>query len=153
MTISLANGDIVGIKEKNGLTKYLGIPYAHIPARFERALDAAPWEGVKSCTKSFNYPQNTKIAARIPTLLPVINNPPFAYSSENDLLLDVHIPKTEKSQKLAVMVYIHGGSYQVGGPVDYPGNDEFVTRGGVILVVIQYRLGLAGFFSWNNDNG
>ena len=30
------------------------------------------------------------------------------------------------------MVYIHGGSYINGGPAEYPGNDEFVTRGDVV---------------------
>ena len=81
----------------------------------------------------------------------MINNPPYAYSSESDLLLDIHIPNI-KSDKLPVMVYIHGGSYQIGGPLDYPGNDEFVKQGNVILVVIQYRIGLAGFFSWNEGD-
>ena len=37
--------------------------------------------------------------------------------------------------------------------VTYPGCNAFVEHGQVILVVIQYRLGLSGFFSWNDENG
>ena len=76
------------------------------------------------------------------------------------------------------MVYIHGGSYINGGPAEYPGNDEFVKRGDVdlsfwisvsirhvrvniywqkysswtVLVSIQYRLGIFGFFSYEQNN-
>ena len=40
------------------------------------------------------------------------------------------------------MFYIHGGSYLVGGAAGYPGN--LLATGGVIVVTINYRLGLLG---------
>ena len=54
--------------------------------------------------------------------LPVMSNPPYAMSKENELLLDVHVPI--KGEKLPVMVYIHGGSYQIGGP----GFESFILQ-------------------------
>ena len=69
MKVTLPSGVIVGFEEPNGITKFLGVPYAHIPQRFELATDALKWSGEKECSKSFNYPQNETIAARLPTLL------------------------------------------------------------------------------------
>ena len=51
-----------------------------------------------------------------------MSKPPYAMSKENELLLDVHVPI--KGEKLPVMVYIHGGSYQIGGP----GFESFILQ-------------------------
>ncbi|KAK0441069.1 Alpha/Beta hydrolase protein [Armillaria borealis] len=76
--------------------------------------------------------------------------------SEDCLFLNVYIPGQLDSRKnLPVVVYIHGGGYDVGGANGFtPGPDLFngndlVRESGdkVIVVVIQYRLGLFGFLA------
>jgi len=46
-----------------------------------------------------------------------------------------------------VMVYIHGGSYEVGSGCLYDG--EVLAMYGVVIVTINYRLGPLGkYFMW-----
>ncbi|KAK0211802.1 Alpha/Beta hydrolase protein [Armillaria fumosa] len=76
--------------------------------------------------------------------------------SEDCLFLNVYIPGQLGSRKnLPVVIWIHGGGYDVGGangfipgPDLYNGNDLIRDSGDkVIVVVIQYRLGLFGFLA------
>ncbi|KAF8929672.1 hypothetical protein BGZ47_000935 [Haplosporangium gracile] len=74
-----------------------------------------------------------------------------AAESEDCLHLNVFTPSLPSKQGgkkgLPVMVYIHGGSftsYSGSAPVFEPGN--LVSRGGVVVVTLNYRLGIFGFF-------
>lgn len=63
--------------------------------------------------------------------------------SEDCLYLDVYTPNISLS--LPVMVYIHGGGYGSGAAIGYP--SEVLALQGVVVVVIQYRLGPFGFLT------
>lgn len=56
------------------------------------------------------------------------------YTQQDALTTDYPLP---------VMVYIHGGAYYIGGSYKNHGFQELVSRG-VVVVMIQYRLGLFG---------
>ncbi|KAH8692593.1 Alpha/Beta hydrolase protein [Talaromyces proteolyticus] len=73
---------------------------------------------------------------------------PALQESEDCLLLDVLIPSNPQSDNLPVIVQIHGGGYTLGFSELYAG-DNFVSesKGSVIYVEIQYRLGPLGFLS------
>jgi carboxylesterase type B len=64
---------------------------------------------------------------------------------EDCLVLNVYAPKLEKSKKRAVMVYIHGGSYIMGGGSSYFFGPAYLMEQDVILVTFNYRLGALGF--------
>lgn len=50
-----------------------------------------------------------------------------------------------ESQKLPIMVWIHGGSFLEGsGDTNIYGPEFFMRKGNVILVTINYRLGPLG---------
>ncbi|KAF9479977.1 alpha/beta-hydrolase [Pholiota conissans] len=70
-----------------------------------------------------------------------------ATDPEDCLFLNVFVPGTLGSKKnLPVVFWIHGGGYVAGSAAQFTGNDILrESGGGVILVVIQYRLGLFGF--------
>ncbi len=51
------------------------------------------------------------------------------------------------SERLPVMVWIHGGGFQFGTSLDPRSNGELLGRKGVILVSLNYRLGVFGFFA------
>lgn len=51
-----------------------------------------------------------------------------------------------ENERLPVMVYIYGGAYTVGSAHDIPGPD-FLLENRVILVAMNYRLGVLGFLS------
>ena len=67
--------------------------------------------------------------------------------TEDCLYLDISVPGgVNPNNKKAVMLWIHGGGY-IGGNKDiYPGA-ALAARGDVIVVVINYRLGVFGFLS------
>ena len=68
--------------------------------------------------------------------------------SEDCLFLNVYVPAdaTDKS-KLPVMFWIHGGGYSGGGSDEPRHNGDFLPLKGVVLVTINYRLGVFGFLA------
>jgi para-nitrobenzyl esterase len=71
------------------------------------------------------------------------------FGSEDCLYLNVYTPRHKKKQNehhgLPVMVWIHGGALVTGGGFYDP--TRIVEQSGVIVVTINYRLGLFGFFA------
>ena len=68
-------------------------------------------------------------------------------TSEDCLSLNVWTPKKTSATKLPVMVWIHGGGYLQGsGNIPRLNNPEFVKQD-VVLVTINYRLNVFGFFA------
>ncbi|KAK7461916.1 hypothetical protein VKT23_008347 [Stygiomarasmius scandens] len=69
--------------------------------------------------------------------------------SEDCLFLNVHIPGGGiPVEGLPTIVWIHGGGYSAGSVPAYPGSDLIRASGHrVVVVAIQYRLGLFGFLS------
>uniref|UniRef100_A0A3B5AFC0 Carboxylesterase type B domain-containing protein n=1 Tax=Stegastes partitus TaxID=144197 RepID=A0A3B5AFC0_9TELE len=65
--------------------------------------------------------------------------------SEDCLYLNIYTPANRaKDAKLPVMVWIHGGGFSAGGASIYDGS-ALTAYQDVVVVVIQYRLGLLGF--------
>jgi len=69
-------------------------------------------------------------------------------SSEDCLCLNVWVPEwAHKPEKMPVMVWLHGGSNSVGSGVESSYNGTALSGHGVIVVTVNYRLGVFGFFS------
>lgn len=150
-------GTFQGYRDQNSF-RFLGIPYAQAPLgdlRFtapkkwtlannrkgnaSNIMDATEFGNV--CTQmSFEGSPTNKTAAR--ALL-------GADESEDCLFLNVFTPtlKANRTRGLPVMVYVHGGSYTSlsgSSPIFEPGN--LVSRGGVVVVTLNYRLSIFGLF-------
>ncbi|ORZ16677.1 Carboxylesterase family-domain-containing protein [Lobosporangium transversale] len=144
-------GSIQGWRDQNAF-RFLGIPYAEPPVgdlRFAAPVAKAPfkqtWDAIRY--KSV-CPQTTGITPKIISYLE--NEAP---ESEDCLYLNVYTPslKGPNEPLLPVMFYIHGGSYTSfsgSTAVFEPGN--MVSRGGVVVITFNYRLGLLGFLE-NED--
>ena len=65
------------------------------------------------------------------------------FIAEDCLLLNVHTRADNEEDAMPVMVWIHGGALVTGSGSEYPG--ELLTSKGVVLVTINYRLGIFGF--------
>ncbi|OJJ07741.1 hypothetical protein ASPVEDRAFT_877842 [Aspergillus versicolor CBS 583.65] len=75
----------------------------------------------------------------------IVSNDPIE-ESEDCLSLDVMVPAKPASTSLPVLVQIHGGGYTSGYGRLVPGNAlVFQSRGDLIYVSVQYRLGAYGF--------
>lgn len=78
------------------------------------------------------------------TLLGVFAGP--ANHNEDCLYLNVTAPKTTSQEKLPVLFWIHGGGFVDGAASDYDAS-KLADQGKVIVVSINYRLSLLGFFA------
>jgi para-nitrobenzyl esterase len=67
--------------------------------------------------------------------------------SEDCLYLNVWTPAKPGSGKLPVLVYIFGGGFQNGDGSEYRYDGESMARKGIVVVTVNYRLGIFGFFS------
>ena len=124
---------------------FRGIPYAAPPVadlRWKAAQPVAAWKGVRQATEMPHacwqtpYPPAAAIyQSKLPPL------------SEDCLYLNIWTPAKSAKDKLPVMVWIHGGGFTrgFGGSQAYDG--ETLARKGAVIVTINYRLGVFGFFA------
>lgn len=134
----VTGGTVSGTAE-GGISIFKGIPFAAPPVgdlRWKAPAPVKPWTGVKkadafanACMQAANSQGNT------------------APVSEDCLYLNVWTPAKSASEKLPVIVWIHGGGY-VGGSTSiamYDGTG--FAKKGVVLVSLAYRLGVYGFMA------
>lgn len=131
-------------KSRNGkpFCSFRGIPYAAPPIgelRFEAPQSLSPW------SKVLNARHNGPVC--IQKLLGLV------VGREDCLYLNVYTPErpTDDRAKLPVIVYIHGGRYSVGSGVSYAAGPWYMLDKDVVLVTINYRLGVMGFLSTGDD--
>ena len=121
---------------------FRGIPYAAPPVgalRFRPPQPAPPWTGTR---------QALDMSPACPQLIdtdPTENNE--AVMAEDCLALNVWTPRVDAKHR-PVMVWIHGGAFVVGATRNtwYNGS-RLASRGDVVVVTINYRLGAWGFLS------
>lgn len=127
-------GPVTGF-EKNGLSIFRGIPFAASAGganRFKAPQPIEPWQGVRSCRQfSPAAMQN--------------DNAFFGVGPMDEDCLSLNVFSPDLKGKRPVMVWIHGGAFVAGASsqVIYKG-DKFCRNGDVVLVTINYRLGVLG---------
>ena len=139
--VAVNGGTIRGIAREGGLHEYLGIPYAAAPVgerRWQSPAKLVPWEGERDST-DFGLP------CYQPNSVSAFYDRSYEEMSEDCLTLNVWTGAKKTSDALPVMVWIHGGALIMGSGMDYDGAP--LTRKGVILVTINYRLGPFGFYA------
>ncbi|XP_056355169.1 neuroligin-1 isoform X4 [Oenanthe melanoleuca] len=160
-------GKIRGIKKElnneilGPVIQFLGVPYAAPPTgerRFQPPEPPSPWADIKNTTQFAPVcPQNI-IEGRLPeVMLPVwfTNNLDVVSTyvqdqNEDCLYLNIYVPTEDDIRDSGgpkpVMVYIHGGSYMEGTGNLYDGS-VLASYGNVIVITVNYRLGVLGFLS------
>lgn len=125
-----------------GIRAFLGIPYAAPPVgpmRWKAPQPAAKWSGVRPANHFGNRCVQT---TPFPDM--VFQSPA---ESEDCLYLSVWTPAKSATERLPVMVWIHGGGYFSGSGDETRHNGSFLASKGVVLVTINYRLGVLGFLA------
>jgi para-nitrobenzyl esterase len=121
--------------ESSGSTRvFNGIPYAAPPTGEGRWRDPRPpasWSGVRSAVEP------GPACAQLPGELP------GGSTDEDCLYLNVTAPSG--GARKPVVVWVHGGGYYMGAGSNYDAR-RFAERGDVVVVTVNYRLGLFGFF-------
>ncbi len=138
--VQVSGGAIRGSVIGGDVKAYLGVPYAAPPVgalRWKAPQPVVAWSGVREATQ-FGHRC---------TQFGVSPDMQFrdAGPSEDCLTLNVWAPA--KAKKLPVMVWVHGGGFVNGGSSEPRQDGQFLTKHGVIVVSMNYRLGMLGFFT------
>lgn len=142
VTVQTTFGPVKGIRELDtGYEYWKGIPYAAPPAgplRWKPPMEPTPWTETKN---------TVEFGAQCPQYCNMPDGMCANETSEDCLFLNVYRPgNISLSTKLPVMVFIPGGHFDMGtaGCRLYEGR-YFAQKGQVVLVTINYRLGVLGF--------
>src|SRR5258707_3249958 len=146
--VATGDGRVRGISS-DGVARLLGLPYAAPPVGDLRWRPPQPhgrWSGVRDATAFANH------CPQLPS--------PFGLGSttEDCLYVNVFRPARDDNEeeggerddegherRLPVMVWIHGGALLVGESNDY--DPVRLVRHGVVLLTLNYRLGVLGFLA------
>jgi para-nitrobenzyl esterase len=124
---------------------FRGIPFAAPPVgplRWKAPQTVKPWKGVRKATE---FGTRCMQAPIFPDM--IFRDRPDKPMSENCLYLNVWTPAKSAQDRLPVMVWFYGGGFQAGSSSEprYDG-ENFATKG-IIVVSVNYRLGVFGFLS------
>ena len=144
LTVKTAQGKAQGKTINDGkVSAYLGLPYAAPPIgdlRWKAPEPPAQWKGLRNATLYGAHCIQTSVFS---DMIFQDNGP-----SEDCLYLNVYAPSGAKAKsKLPVLFWIHGGGYAGGSASEPRHNGDFLPGKGVVLVTINYRLGVFGFLA------
>lgn len=133
-SVAVTGGAISGASA-GGIRTYFGVPFAAPPVgelRWRAPQPVVPWKGTRDARKFGPACAQSATWMTLP-------------KSEDCLTLNVWAP--EKAAQLPVMVWIHGGGYYGGSAAQPVFDGGGLAKHGVIVVTLNYRLGIFGFFS------
>ncbi len=141
LTVNTQYGQVLGERVEN-VCVWKGIPYAKPPAgrlRFRPPEPPEKWEGVCDATefgKTAMQPSSE--------MMRFLGDSPQG-SSEDCLYLNIWSPGADDKRR-PVMVWIHGGAFMYGsGSSETYDGTSFAQNGDVVVVTLNYRLGVFGF--------
>jgi para-nitrobenzyl esterase len=139
--VTIDSGALAGTRD-GAIDIYKDIPYAAPPVgalRWEPPAAAAKWQGVRDASAfGAACPQPPR-----PDAMLMLGRGDA--QSEDCLSLNVWAPVNAKNAP--VMVWIHGGGHRNGSGASPLYDGSAFARDGVVLVTINYRLGLLGYFA------
>jgi para-nitrobenzyl esterase len=152
--VQIAAGTLHGASTGSAIA-FRGIPYARPPVgalRWQPPQPPLSWQGVREAMQPGSA-CTQRTSGLTPFFAPMAQaygsdfEQPAIKSSEDCLYLDVWVPEWPLQRPLPVMVWLHGGSNTVGSGTQSTYDGVSLTRHGVLLVTLNYRLGALGFFS------
>ncbi len=144
LVVATQQGKVHGKTINDGKVKaFLGLPYAAPPVgdlRWKAPQPPAKWKSERDATSFGAHCAQGKVFEDM-----IFQD---AAGSEDCLFLNVYMPANAKPKsKLPVMFWIHGGGYSGGASSEPRHNGDFMPTKDVVLVTINYRLGVFGFLA------
>ena len=145
--VTTADGKLSGESQggRAPLAIFRGIPFAAPPVadlRWQEPQPVTPWAGVRDATafgaRCMQQPLYSDMMFRSPGV------------SEDCLYLNVWTPArldARHKAKLPVLVYVYGGGFMAGDSSEKRYDGAALARRGIVVVTMNYRLGVFGFFS------
>lgn len=159
--LSITGGKVRGVRSSSqNVIVYRGIPYAAPPVgelRWKAPQPVIPWSGIKEADTfgpaamqaphSSSYHTTVKNFGEVDYIKEFYDEGNPIYS-EDCLYLNIWQPaKAKKGDKLPVAFWIHGGAFMGGYGYEKEFNGDAYAKKEVILVTINYRLGILGFLA------
>jgi para-nitrobenzyl esterase len=142
------SGDVSGTQSRDSVVSFKGIPFAEPPTgdlRWRPPVPAKSWSGVRSGDKfGASCVQRTRDSFLPWTGEFLTHN----RVSEDCLYLNVWTHKLSSTAALPVIVFIHGGGFSEGAGDIAMYDGENLAAAGVVVVTINYRLGVLGFLAY-----
>lgn len=141
--VTVENGILEGTREAGSeLLIFRGVPFAAPPVgelRWKEPQPAQNWTGVRKADQFGNKPMQK----------PIFGDMGFRSKdmSEDCLYLNVWTPAKTMKEKLPVLVYFYGGGLAAGDGSEPRYDGEALAKKGIVVVTLNYRLGIFGFFS------
>ena len=142
--VRLDKGVLSGEHYGSAGAAFLGIPYAAPPVgrlRWTPPQEPEPWLGIRDAT--YYRPACPQLPS---PWLPEMLGRKQMQTSEDCLYLNVWTPQFRRGASLPVMVWIHGGG-NVEGSQEWPPLGPTLAAHGVVVVTINYRLGVLGYLA------
>ncbi|KAJ8687537.1 hypothetical protein QAD02_023331 [Eretmocerus hayati] len=120
---------------------FKGIPYAEPPVgqlRFKDPVPLEPWTGEKNATSFGPMCAQTDAITQV------------SQGDDDCLYLNVYTKSIASTKRRPVMVWIHGGAFMFGSGDDMLYGPDYLLRKDIVLVTINYRLGVLGFLNFND---
>ena len=141
------NGVLEGVVSPDGQVRtFKGIPYAAPPVgplRWKPPRPVTPWDGVRKAVDYGPRCMQTRVFDDM-----IFHD---AGPSEDCLYLNVWLPEAHSQSPLPVMVWIYGGGLRAGSTSEPRQDGGNLSKKGVLVVSMNYRLGIFGFFSIQNS--
>ena len=149
LVVATQQGKVRGKTINDGKVKaFLGLPYAAPPVgdlRWRPPQPPEKWKGERDATQ-----YGARCAQGH-----VYDDMAFLDDGESEdcLFLNVYTPAGAKAKsKLPVMLWIHGGGYRAGASSEPRHGGDYLPLKGIVLVTINYRLGVFGFLATSDLN-
>jgi para-nitrobenzyl esterase len=145
-------GFVTGVLD-NDCILYKSIPYAEAPIgdlRWKDPQPVFPWSGVRKCdTWHTICPQQVEWSEGNEDNLYTkeFYSDGYPEMGEDCLYLNIWTPVDFKDKNLPVMVFFHGGGFKGGYSYEKEFSGVGMTKKGVILITVNYRLGILGFLA------
>lgn len=148
LRVETSAGPVMG-EARDGVRRWLGIAYAQAE-RFGAPHPPAPWTELRHATR--HGPQSPQMFGNNARSA-LIRMPAH---DEDCLVLNVHAPQNlgsgQSDELLPVYVWIHGGAFVAGSGNQYDGS-AMARAHGVVVVTINYRLGVLGWVNFGEVLG
>jgi len=149
LVVKTMDGKVHGKLINNGKVRaFQGIPYAAPPVaglRWKAPQPVATWKGTLDATTYGHHCAQNHV---FEDMVFQDSATPTDAGSEDCLYLNVYVPASKTAMpKLPVMFWIHGGGYSGGASSEPRHNGDFLPLKEIVLVTINYRLGVFGFLA------
>lgn len=139
-------GNFVGLTQESGVVSFLGVPYAQQPTGELRWKEPEPLQKSDDYIKAYDFGKTA--------IQPIDEYERASFAEQGEECLTLNVWTKDVNDKKPTMVFLHGGANVSGGTTDpmYHG-ENFVKNNDVVMVTINYRLGVFGFLDLSEIGG